>query len=150
MSTDEEELDLAYVTQLRSEHQHVKHCLGRIEQHLRSCRQGQRPADCLDELIRSLVDLREELGHHFAEEQAGGVVEEAVTHTPSLGREAADLEHENLKLLKLVDRLIDKLRAAPKSTKKIEKEYRRLVQRICEHEAEESRIIEESFGMDVD
>lgn len=150
MSIEEDELYLAYVTQLESEHRHVKQCLARIEQQLQRCRQGPRSAAGTDELISSLTDLRAELAHHFAEEEAGGCMDEAVSHTPRLGPEAVDLEREERKSLMLLDRLIDKLQTAPESIKKVQKEYRRLVQRICEHEAAESRIMEEGFGMDVD
>ena len=62
-------------------------------------------------------------------------MEEAVTHAPSLSHEAAELERQHPKLLKLLDRLIDKLRSTPKSIRRIEKEYHQLVQKICDHEA---------------
>ncbi len=150
MSNEENELYLAYITQLRSEHRHVKQCLTRVETQWQRFRQGPRAAGGIDELISSLTDLRAELAHHFAKEEVGGCVEEAVSHTPWLGREAAELERENPDLLQQLDRLIDKLRKAPKSLKRIEKEYRQLAEKLGEHEAAESRIVKESFGMDVD
>jgi hypothetical protein len=150
MSVEEDELYLAYATQLRSEHQAVKQCLARIERQFQRCREGLGSKAGNDALISSLADLRAELAHHFAEEEAGGCLEEAVTHMPCLGRDEAELEHEDAKLLNLVDRLTDKLRSETKSAIEIEKEYRQFVERICAHEAAESQIVKESFGLDVD
>lgn len=150
MTIEEEELYRAYVTQLRGEHQQVKQCLKRIDQQLQHCCEGSDSATGVDELIHSLADLRAELAHHFAEERAGGCLEEAVIHSPCLGREAAELEREDVKLLGLLDRLIGRLQAAPSVIGGVAKEYRRLVQRISEYEAAESRIVGDSFGMGVD
>jgi hypothetical protein len=90
------------------------------------------------------------LAHHFSEEEEGGCVEEAVSHKANLGRQADDLKREDHKLLKQLDGLIDKLRTAPQSMKLIEKDFRQFVQAICQHEAAESRIVDEGLGSDDD
>ena len=104
----------------------------------------------IQDLINSLCHLRAELAHHFAEEEAGGCVEEAVSHAPRLGREAADVEREDPELLRLIDSLIGQLHAKPQAMNKIETDFREMINRIYRHEAAESRIVGEGFGMDVE
>ena len=150
MSNEENDLYVAYVTQLRSEHRRVKRCLAKVERQWDVIRQGARSALGFDELIGSLTELRDELSHHFAEEQAGGCVEEAVSHAPHLGRDRVQLERDDHELIKLIDGLIKNLRKSPKSIKAVEKKYLQLVQQIGTYEAAESRLVAESFGIDVD
>ena len=147
MSAEEYETYWAYVTQLQSEHRRVKQCLGRVEQLWRSWREGTQSVVGIGELIGSLADLREELAHHFAEEQAGGCLEQAVSCGPQYGREAAALSREAPELLKLIDSLIDELRTISKSMRQTEQEYRELIHQVCHYEAVETRIVEQCFGL---
>ncbi len=148
MSHEEQELHVAYITQLRGDRQRIQRGLAAVERQWQRCRES-READ-LAELIGSLSGLRTDLDHHFAAEEAGGCVEEAVSHAPRLGRERSQLEREDPTLLALVDTLMGRLKKSPKTLTRVDQDYRRLVERIEAHEAAESRIIQESFGMDVD
>ncbi len=150
MSNEETNLYVAYVTQLRSEHRRVKQCLAKVERQWGVIRQRSPSVLGFDDLIGSLTELREELFHHFAEEQAGGCVEEAVSHAPHLSRDRAQLERDDHKLIKLIDGLIKSLCKSPESIKGVEKKYFQLVQQIGSYEAAESRLVAESFGIDVD
>jgi hemerythrin superfamily protein len=150
MSSDEEERIWAYVTHLRDEHRHLRECLEDVERRWQPYRQRRGAAGDQCALIASLTSLRAVLAHHLAEEEAGGCVEEAVIHASYLSRTASELEHEDPVLLEQIDRLIQGLQTTRKSIGSLEKQYRQLVKGICDHATAESRIVEESFGTEVD
>src|SRR5262245_36051024 len=58
------------------------------------------------EVLKVLRDVREELAHHFAQEEEGGCLDEAVSCCPSLSPEAHRIEAEHHRLLECIDRLI--------------------------------------------
>jgi hypothetical protein len=150
MNIEEEDLHQAYLTRLIHDHQDVRQSLVQVEKLWIRCRGSTSSKASLEELIRSLTNLRVELAQHFAEEEAGGCVEEAVSHAPWLGREASDLEREDPELLGLLDGLIAAVKRRPKSIKEVDKDFRQFVDRLRHHEAAESRIIAISFGMDAE
>jgi hypothetical protein len=150
MSHDFEDF-MAYVTHLRAEHKRLREWLLSIEQ------QWPNECPCTDKAIFSLLDnlraLRGELAHHFEEEERGGCLEEAVSHQPSLSHEATQLEHEHPVLLEQLDQMIEKLSAvssAMESTGTIEKNFRRFAEQLHAHEIAENRILEESFGIEIE
>jgi iron-sulfur cluster repair protein YtfE (RIC family) len=150
MSHDFEDF-MAYVTHLRAEHKRLREWLLSIEQQWpmeRPC-----PAEAILNLLDSLSALRGELAHHFEEEERGGCLEEAVSHQPSLSHEATRLEQEHPVLLEQLERMIEKLSAvssAMESAGTIEKNFRRFAEQLHAHETAENRILEESFGIEVD
>ena len=121
-----------------------------IEQLWLLLRQRPDPADVLDQVAESLEALRAELAHHFAEEEAGGCLEEAVAHQPSLSHEVTRLEREHPEILRQMDRLLQRLSELShidKSVREIEGDFRGLASKLQDHEAAENRILEESFGI---
>jgi hypothetical protein len=151
MFNNNDEIYSAYTTQLRHEHQRLYACLKRLEQYWqqRCLARGSRQ-QLREQVIAGLSELRAELAHHLAEEEAGGCVEEAVTHAPWLSHAATELEREDPQLLAQLDAFVERLQTASRWSKKTERQYRQLVDQICQHAAAESRIVEESFGMEVD
>lgn len=150
MINAESEAYFAYITHLRGEHRQLKTCLEDVEQAWKGLRRTRSLSRGLDELISSLGGLRAVLAHHLTEEEGGGCVEEAVAHAPQLSHEVTELEHQDPGMLEQLDELIDQLRLTTRSVRKLEKDYRRLAKQISDHAAAESRIVEKSFGMEVD
>lgn len=146
MSYHEDENYLAYVTQLREEHRHLRDCLDRVQQEWDQCR-GKRD---VGELLGSLKHLRAVLAQHCAEGEAGGCIEEAAIHSPRLSRETTQLQQEGPCLLEDLDGIIKKLETSLKTTGKVAGEYQALVKRIHAHTAAENRVMEESFRMESD
>ena len=150
---DDFQESLAYVMHMRAEHKRLRECLHLIEQQWTLQHQRPRAADAISQVLDSLQALRAELAHHFEEEESGGCIEEAVSHQASLSHEAIRLEHEHPELLGQLDRLIERLRALSRSggsTDKIKQEFRRFAEQLHAHEAAENRILERSFGIEVE
>ena len=100
----------------------------------------------------SLESLCSELTHHFDEEESGGCLEEAVSLSPSLAREAARLERQHAELLEAVARLIGRLRTpeANDSIERVEADFYRFVEDLQDHEAAEDRILAVGLGVHLD
>jgi hemerythrin-like domain-containing protein len=142
---------MAYIMHLRAEHRRLQQCLRRIERDWVS-RESPRRAEAVPKVIEDLQALRAELAHHFEEEQAGGCLEEAVSRHPSFSHDANLLEHEHPVLLAQLDRLIAKLKTMPQpieSADDAREDFRRFADQLHAHEDAESRILQESFGIEL-
>jgi hypothetical protein len=141
---------VAYATYLRSQHQRLHASLGRIAQLWSLRTERSRPATLILQMIDGTEELRAELAHHFAEEECGGCLEEAVSRCPSLGPEAARLEGEHADLLRQLDHLLLQLRRlqpTEQPTGQMEGEFRRFAKQLEAHESAENRILQEGFGI---
>jgi iron-sulfur cluster repair protein YtfE (RIC family) len=144
---------VAYVVHLRTEHRRLHDWLLSIKRQWPLI--GRHSADraALLKLMGGLIALRAELAHHFEEEESGGCLEEAVSHQPSLSHDVHQLEHEHPELLKRLDRLIEQVREFSFSedhATTIEQEFRQFADELRAHELAENRILEESFGIQVE
>lgn len=104
-------------------------------------------------LSERLRGLRDDLSHHFAEEDAGGCIEEAVCRRPALSAEAVKLEAEHPELLADLDRLIEYLATAGSSAfsrDEITTNFDEFVKRLLTHEATENRLLQIGLNMNLD
>jgi len=104
------------------------------------------------ELVRSceaLRGVRHELTQHFAEEEGGGCLDEAVCHRPQLAGELHRLKREHPTLLRDVDCLIAKLASGePTAAEQAQwmREMEAFVDRVTAHEAAEDKLLDAGFG----
>jgi hypothetical protein len=93
--------------------------------------------------------LREELVHHFTEEEAGGCMDEAVSLCPHLADEVKRIEAEHGELLAQMDRLIV-LAADLDETVAKRVEFDHALEDLCcqlhAHEAAENAVLRQGFG----
>ena len=147
MADDSQEF-LAYLTHLRAEHRELDKRLRRIEREWTD-----RPSKAVPQVILDLQTLRLDLAHHFEEEESGGCLDEAVSRQPSLGHEADRLQREHPELLKQLDRPIEMLKGRTQPDERANKakeEFRHFAEALHAHEAAENRILEQSFGVDLE
>jgi hemerythrin-like domain-containing protein len=145
--------DFAYVTHLRTEHRRLRACLHRIEQQWLLDIERPRRTDDIPRVIDSLEALCAELAHHFAEEESGGCLEEAVSHRPNLSGEANRLRCEHTELVGRLQGLIARLRLLPRPGESIDRvgeDFRRFADDLRAHQAGENRVLEQSFGIKVE
>src|SRR6266850_3554698 len=96
-----------YVDHLLAEHRRLDHLISRTVATLPSWDDTD-AATWLPGMMAGLTAIREELAHHFQEEEAGGCLEEAVAHCPGLSSEVAQVEADHAKLLADLDELIQR------------------------------------------
>jgi hypothetical protein len=130
----------AYVEHLRSEHKQIHQALVAVERDL-----GAADPQCDSLRMRdSLQRLNETLAEHFAEEEQGGCLEEAICYDPRLSPDVARIEKEHPDILKLLDRLIG--RSAECHTPDFHVSFRQFAQTLHAHESAENRILHTAFG----
>src|SRR5262245_37229875 len=95
----------SYVEHLIAEHRRI-HRMLRLAHHTIIGAQGSQQDAPPAVVVRVLQQVREELEHHFAQEESGGCLHEAVSRCPPLSAEAHRIEAEHRELLQDVDRLI--------------------------------------------
>lgn len=130
----------AFVDHLRSEHQQIHQAVVNVERELRAA-----DPPCDPNRVRTCLQrLRDVLAQHFAEEEEGGCLEQAISCAPRLSQEVADIEKEHATILKLVDRLIK--RSADCHTLDFAEAFRRFASILDAHDAAEDRILQLAFG----
>ena len=137
-----------YAEHLRIEHSHIDRSLEELQHLIANTAQWSRenPAPAL---VAGLVQLREQLAHHFREEEEGGCMEEAQSRSPSLLEDVQTLQAEHAGFLKTLDGLIaeaELLAKQPTDLQPLQTTFSGFLHQLHAHEAEENRILLFSFG----
>jgi hypothetical protein len=143
---------LAYAKHLLAEHRRMHGLLSRIEQQWSLTASGPQTSGNIAALREGIEGLRVELAKHFAEEEAGGVLEEAAARCPDLGREETRLEEEHAVLLADLDRIVAGIGTATRVglvPGDLKEAFERLVDSLKAHEAAENRLLEEGFNLEL-
>lgn len=110
------------------------------------------PQSCRDAAAQ-LQRLRDYLAAHFAQEEEGGYLEEALSRVPRLGPQAAVLERQHAPLLARLDALVRRAgepRLVVADWPKLAADFRDFVQCLLEHETAENRIVQAACNRDLD
>lgn len=101
------------------------------------------------EVARILKRLRDQLSDHFAEEEGGGCLDEAVSRCPRLSSAEKRIEAEHPVILAKLDHLIDqaaKLRPNVNNQIALKHAFDELYAALCAHERAENILLQEGFG----
>jgi hypothetical protein len=140
-----------YVEHLIAEHRRLHRMLRLARAFIAESGGPDRDVSCAD-VVRVLRQVREELEHHFAQEEAGGCLDEAVSRCPPLSAEALRIETEHPQLLEGVDRLIAQALDSDQSVEKrvaLERGFDDLCRQLDAHEAAENILLRKGFGANV-
>ncbi len=127
-----------FVAHLRSEHRLLRRAI------LEAVHGAHGP---LDEFLAQLGHLRDELARHFAEEDEGGCLEEAVARCPAVADQAMWVAWEHPLLLKELDALTDQLREQQEVTDAWREDFLRLTKKLIAHEDAEDRVMARALGI---
>jgi len=136
------------IDQLRAEHRRLHGVLRHLRNSLVNA-VGPDESPSFTEVVRLLTSVRDELSRHFAQEEAGGCLDEAVSHCPTLSTEVGRMRAEHPELLMAVDRLIARARKmtpSPVNQCELQREFEDLLHRIRAHEKAESELLSQGFG----
>ena len=141
---------LAYVVHLRVEHRKLHDDLQRITRNWFSGEKETQQTSQAPRVVEALQALRTDLAEHFAEEEDGGCLEEAVCRCPRLGPEANRIEREHPALLSELDDIIARLSRSRKAleTPGSQAKFESFARKLHVHEAAENRMLEAAFGME--
>ena len=99
---------------------------------------------------RTLALLHQELAHHFAQEESGGCMDEAVSRCPRLAGEEHRIEGEHSQILAELDQLIAQTKSLPPTHANqlaVQRAFDRLCQRLHDHERAENGLLAQGFGL---
>jgi hypothetical protein len=136
----------ALVEHLHHEHHRLNQLLLEIGYEVAALGQAGRPAGALVRLSQRLVALRSELQAHFAEEETGGCLEEAMVRCPSLSGEGKAILAEHKVLNRSLEQLVVQTRNPSAVPADVEKSYRAFAEMLQAHDAAETRILQMAFG----
>jgi hemerythrin len=137
-----------YVEHLLAEHRRLHTMLRLARSAILQCGGPDRDATTAD-IVRVLQQVRSEMAHHFADEEAGGCLEEAVSRCPRLSAQAERVQAEHPELLRQIDKLIAQALDSRQSLENriaFEKEFDELCSLLHAHEAAENDLVRQGFG----
>jgi hypothetical protein len=143
----------AYVAGFKAEHREMHGVLRNVEKAWRACEAGGWKEGDRCQLCEAMTALREHLGHHFAQEEAGGYLEEALLAAPKLAPTADQLLAQHPMLLKNCCETVEKLRQAPADAairRRLRDEYLNLRRKLLEHERGENAVMQAAFHVDLE
>ena len=137
-----------YVEHLRIEHTHIDRSLEELQHQMAQAVEWTKE-NPVPALLTRLVQLREQLVHHFREEEEGGCLEEAQSRSPCLSEDVRTLQAEHAGFLTALDGMITDaglLAKQPTDLPSLQESIAGFLQRLHAHEAEENRILLFGFG----
>lgn len=139
---------LSYCTRLKAEHRRLDLMLDEILEMCHTTEVG--PIHF--QLAEKVAALRNDLAHHFAEEEDGGCLEEAISRQPSLSADVTKLEDEHRALLAMLDEFLVNLRRAESGGTPefdLATAFHSIAQSLRAHEASENQIMATAFGIEL-
>lgn len=141
----------AYVDHLMVEHRRLHRLLLDARKTIADAHSGE--SNWGPKAVKVLRDLRGTLQHHFAEEEQGGCLEEAVSFQPHLSPDVKRIEAEHPQLLLEIDRLIAQVEDNEKSQAQhvaLTTAFDELCRELHTHEAAENEILRRGFGANLE
>jgi len=136
----------AYIEHLRHEHHQIIQLLLEIGHQITNAGNAAPSSAARDALVRRLGELYKQLRTHFAEEEAGGCLEEAVTRCPSLGDECQTILAEHAVLSRELEQLVKHSQDPSVSPADLALSYQAFAQQLRVHDAAETRMLQMAFG----
>ena len=137
---------IAYAEHLHHEHRRLNRLLLEIGREFSLLDSPSRPPGLLTRLGKRIVDLRKQLQAHYAEEEAGGCLEEAVARCPSLALDTKVIVKEHPLLDRMLDDLLAQIRELTAEAGELQQAWRDFYTKIQLHEAAETRLLQTAFG----
>ena len=141
---------------LLAEHRDLFHLMHSVQ--LAFAMAGQPRPESRADVLESLHHLREHLGDHFAQEELGGFLEEAMTRMPRLSAAVRSIVAQHPALLAELDRVIDDLTiveksgggaAGAKSWSAAVHAFEAFAADMAAHERSENMVVQEGYNEDL-
>jgi hypothetical protein len=142
-----DETQRAYVAAFGAEHHELRHLVQTLHETLRDDCPWSREA--ATEAIKYLGALNAHLEHHFAQEEAGGYLEEALTIAPRFSAEAAELLRQHPRMLETTRQVrgtAGRAAVEPAVWPHLRRELQELIKGLMAHEFAENKIIQQAFN----
>lgn len=143
-----------YVEAIKREHRTIGEQAHRLEVLLHDAVERGWPAGLIHAIANRLKALEETLQRHFALEEDGGFLDEAVCSAPHHAAETTRLMHEHTEILARLREMIslatDKLVSAPSQSFSFAKSLQAVLRQLLMHETREHDLLKKAFNLDSD
>ena len=140
-----------FYTQAVNEHRELHAAVQHIEETLHQCEPCEATAERLAEAKQLIVTLRDHLAHHFAQEEQGGYLEEAIIRVPQMSHQADMLQRQHAEFLRLANNMLADAQAGvpqPTAWRNLKADYLQFAKRLKAHEAAENALLQRAFNED--
>jgi hemerythrin len=130
-----------------ADHRHLCGLVSALQGRFNACAEG-RAGAARQDLPRMLEELLKHLQLHFATEEAGGMLEEAVCRLPRLSRQAMALEREHAPLLEQLGAIVKTARESgdlQPMCQELNGQFKEFCHDLLAHEGAENRLAAEAF-----
>lgn len=138
----------AYLEHLQAEHHRLNCALIGIRRQIAELNRSTRPLEALATLREKLEDLLLELRGHFAEEEAGGCLEEAEARCPSLVPQAKHLMGEHSQLARALEQLLATTKDRAANPIALRRQFESFATDLRTHQCAENRLLQTALGAD--
>jgi hemerythrin len=141
-----------YLEQALADHRDLHRRIATLRCRLECCVENVTKSD-FDNAVASLRDLRNRLQAHFAREEAGGYLDEAISRMPRLASKADRLQRQHAQFVTWADRILQRAVVAEpwqSAWEELRDEFSRLAARIETHEYAEDELLSKAFNVAVD
>lgn len=138
--------------EVRTQHAELCRLLNTVRQQLSACTEKghARPGPCLTATMKQLKD---HLEAHFAREESGGWLEEAVVRAPHLAHQLTRLEQQHEPLRARAANLVAEAEASDKTAASIDQlrhHFEMFAHHLTTHESHEERVLQKGFNEDLE
>jgi iron-sulfur cluster repair protein YtfE (RIC family) len=133
-----------------AEHRDLFHLLLSVRSALANA--GPPTPDRRSEVLDSMHHLRDHLADHFAKEEQGGFLEEAVARIPRLSAAVQSILGQHPLLLANLDRVIEDLEASPDDSVawvRANHDFEAFSARMTAHERSENAVVQSGYNEDL-
>lgn len=133
-----------------AEHRDLFHLLLSVRSALANA--GPPTPDRRSEVLDSMHHLRDHLADHFAKEEQGGFLEEAVARIPRLSAAVQSILGQHPLLLANLDRVIEDLEASPADSgawARANHDFEAFSARMTAHERSENAVVQSGYNEDL-
>lgn len=141
-----------FLEQALAEHHDLHRTVEEIGSLLDSVPASEAGAALAAQALRRVDDLRGKLRQHFAQEEEGGYLEEAIARLPSLAPQAAVLQKQHAEFMQLADRLVGDARAAATPAdvwRVLHDGFKTYSKKLLAHEAAENSLLQRAYNVDL-
>ncbi|MBI2824727.1 MAG: hemerythrin domain-containing protein [Planctomycetia bacterium] len=144
----------AFIDAMKSEHRDLGDMVHRLELLLKEAVGRGWPGPLAEDIWVRLQKLERVLADHFAREEQGGFLEEALAHAPRFGPQAEHLLSEHVTLLACVRYLVREAelnRHTPSAFWQVFADaLAGALRQLLAHEAQENALLQKAFNADAD
>jgi hypothetical protein len=136
----------AYAEHLYHEHTRLRQLLLEISRGVADVAHTPEQPVRIARLAERLANLRKQLQSHYAEDESGDCMEEAVTRCPSLPGDATVIFEEHLVLDRMLEQLVAQTRQPTPVAADIQQNWQTFATKLQAHDAAETGLLQMAFG----